>query len=262
MIKERKPKEKVLTKKKINTDAPTKVILENGSKKKAKKNNVAVFSFDTRISAAYMYIQETLCKISLFKNISKKNNTKKVLIVFLGLIIIVILFFSYCTIATTSKLFYKKMVTKTSSKPTWGPAEAFFSSQVKVMGARQLPKGCDHWRNQCWRDAIASGVVKFIATPARVLIPGYEHKPIVFAYFKNTTTATGVSGYYNFLPIYLDDGTPVDRDITGGVSLEVDWVYGSNDGLIIHENKTGYCFESYFDAKSKTWLNRSAICPI
>jgi hypothetical protein len=121
---------------------------------------------------------------------------------------------------------------------------------VKVGNVGQLPVGCTSWKQQCWKDAVANGTVKFIATSAKMT--GVNDRPIMFAYFRNTTTAFGVTGQWNYLPFYADDGTTF-TEIGGGVSSEADWVYGTEKGIISHEKQTDLCYEMAWDAVGKGW---------
>jgi hypothetical protein len=130
-----------------------------------------------------------------------------------------------------------------------------------VVGANQLPPGCNTWKDQCWRDSVANGTVKFIATSA--IMTGYSTRPIVFAYFRNTSTMFGVTGLWNYLPFYADDGSPFGPDIFGGSYSETDRVYGTAKnvangtagGIIIHDKSTGLCCELAWDTAQKSWDN-------
>ncbi len=75
----------------------------------------------------------------------------------------------------------------------------------QISGANQLPAGCISVEQQCWKDAVANGKVKFAATSATMT--GYNSRPVVFAYFRNTETAFGVTGLWNTLVMYADDGS-------------------------------------------------------
>ena len=138
---------------------------------------------------------------------------------------------------------------------------------VKAVGADQLPAGCNSWTQQCWKDAVANGTVKFIATSATML--GYNYRPVVFAYFRNTATAFGVTGLWNVLAFYADDGSIAGADIFGGSSQELDWVYGNANGIIGHVRDTGTCFQdSWFPPTTQlnvghnVWANAPVACPL
>jgi hypothetical protein len=143
-------------------------------------------------------------------------------------------------------------------KTSWPPS-TITPPGTKVFGANQLPVGCDHWAQQCWRDAVANGTVKFIATPATMT--GYDNRPIVVAYFRNTSTMFGVTGMWNSLPIHADDGSLVGADIFGGGSQEEDWVYGNNEAFIVHCKGDARCPQMYWYAAGHTWSPRPADCP-
>ena len=122
---------------------------------------------------------------------------------------------------------------------------------VKVGNVGQLPVGCTSWKQQCWKDAVANGTVKFIATSAKMT--GYNDRPVMKAYFRNTSTQFGVTGLWNALEFYADDGSPIGADISGGGSSEVDWVYGTAKGHIAHEKQTDLCYEIAWNAAEKAW---------
>lgn len=144
---------------------------------------------------------------------------------------------------------------------SWPPANITSTMATQVFGANQLPVGCNHAADQCWRDAVANGTVKFLATTA--VMTGLNNRPIDYAYFRNTSTQFGVTGLWNVLPIYADDGSLAASDIFAGGSSEVDWVYvnPNGGGAISHEKSTGLCYELYFTL-ANSWSSRSVTCPL
>lgn len=134
----------------------------------------------------------------------------------------------------------------------WPPA-AITAVGTKVFTANQLPNGCNAAAEQCWKDAVKNGTVKFVASGAT-----QNGRAIVFAYFRNTSTAFGVTGLWNVLPIYADDGSLAASDISGGISTEIDYVQGSTVGAIVHEKVNGMCFEFFL---SGNWISRAVACP-
>ena len=150
---------------------------------------------------------------------------------------------------------------------TAGVSACVYPMGVKVFGAGQLPTGCNTWKDQCWADSVANGTVKWIATTATMT--GYNNRPIVFAFIHNTTT-----GLWDDVPFYADDGTTF-TDISGGVSSEIDWVYGTDytdgtpNGIILHDKSTGLCFEDRWypagdpSGNSNVWATNGVVvtCP-
>lgn len=131
---------------------------------------------------------------------------------------------------------------------------------VIVGNVGQLPQGCNTWKDQCWRDSVANGTVKFIATTAKMT--GYSDRSVVFAYFRNTSTAWGVTGLWNYLPFYVDDGSIFGSDLSGGSSAEVDWEYGTPNGVILHDKATGLCSELSWIVSERLWATNGAVtCP-
>lgn len=131
-------------------------------------------------------------------------------------------------------------------------------TNTKIFTANQLPSGCNSLASQCWKDAIANGTVKFIATTATMT--NYNSRPVMFAYFRNTTTFFGVTGMWNYLPIYADDGSLVDQDISGGVAQEIDWVLGNDLGILVHVKETNTCVQRSWNLLQKTWTDAPAPC--
>ncbi len=121
---------------------------------------------------------------------------------------------------------------------------------VKVVGTNELPAGCTFWADQCWKDSVANGTVKFIATPA--LMIGYNNRPVVFAYYRLYSTIFKAN-QWNYLPIYADNGSLVGSNIFGGNIEEIDFAQGSAKGIIIHSKTVGLCYETAWDSTQKSW---------
>lgn len=131
---------------------------------------------------------------------------------------------------------------------------------VKVFGAGEIPAGCTSWFQQCWKDLVKNGGMKFIETPQ--VMTGINSRPIVFAFYKNA------SGLWNALPIYRDTGELVGAEISGGVSVEVDWVIGTTHGIIQHDLSLNTCYEMTWyppttqsGVSSNIWGNKQISCP-
>ena len=122
---------------------------------------------------------------------------------------------------------------------------------VKVVGTNELPAGCTFWADQCWKDSVANGTVKFIATPA--LMIGYNNRPVVFAYYRLFSTVFKVNAW-NYLAIYADDGSLVGSNISGGSREEIDFAQGSAKGVIVHSKPTGDCYEMAWNSPQKLWM--------
>ena len=154
---------------------------------------------------------------------------------------------------------YQKKSGSCSAPAVWstGVSGCVTPSGIKVFGANLLPVGCDHWTQECWKNASADGTVKFISTP--VLTPVYGDRPLMFAYYRHNSTAFGVTGLWQFLIMYADDGSPAGFDIAGGSAAEVDWVYGTSTGIIYHDKALDYCGHFHFDATIASLENRSPV---
>ncbi|MEK7604725.1 MAG: hypothetical protein AAB442_02950 [Patescibacteria group bacterium] len=142
----------------------------------------------------------------------------------------------------------------------WWAAARIYAMGVKVVGANQLPPGCNTWAQQCWKEAVANGTVKFVATSAA----DHTGRPIIFAFFRNNTTMFGVTGLWETLPVYADDGTFAGSDIGGGVASEVDLIFGSLNGGVVHEVASDRCFEKYYFVNPQnggtSWSVRPVTC--
>lgn len=143
---------------------------------------------------------------------------------------------------------------------TVGVNACVYPVESQALGANQLPHGCNSWKDQCWRDAVTDGTVKWVTTSA--IMTGYSNRPVVFAYFRNTAELFGVTGMWNYLPVYADDGSFVSQDISGGVAQEVDWVYGNTNGVIAHIKDGNTCVQQFWDVVRNVWQNMPIVCPV
>jgi hypothetical protein len=152
-------------------------------------------------------------------------------------------------------------VVMTVADPTaWWPPATITPVGVKVFGAAQIPAGCTSWFQQCWKDLVKSGGMKFIETPA--VMTGVNSRPIVFAFYQNA------SGIWKVLPMYRDTGELVSSDISSGVSIEIDWAQGTTLGGAFHEKTSGDCYETTWfpptttpGVRSAEWANTKVTCP-
>ena len=204
-----------------------------------------------------------LFSLTFFRGILKDRVVCYSFFGLLSILVVSFIFFITCEILYFGGLQYTRGHTPIAvyETPAWLPKGTFIPFGIKVVGVRQLPSGCNHSTDACWKKSIESGLVKFIGTPAKIMIPGYENRNIMFAFFKNTSKEYGAAGLYNCLPMYADDGSLVGPDIFGGITSEIDWVYGSVNGVIIHDKNSGNCYEKFFNKKGSAWLTRSTVCP-
>jgi hypothetical protein len=135
----------------------------------------------------------------------------------------------------------------------WNGTFCVIPMGTKVVGANQLPPGCNTWKDQCWRDAVANGTVKLVESTAKEI--GLNDRPMMFAFFRNSTT-----GKWGFTPFYGDDGSTF-TEIGGQSTVEIDWVYGNEIGVVFHDATRNSCGQSLWDAPTKTWFSRPTSCP-
>ena len=128
---------------------------------------------------------------------------------------------------------------------------------VKVTGTNKLPAGCLDVHDQCWRDSVANGTVKWILTPA--VATGVDNRPVAFAYFFNAATPSPTNGNYNSTIFFADTGLPISNRISDGNISEIDWVIGTAKGLISHYKPlvgSAYCLEmSWYPPTTQTGVN-------
>jgi len=123
----------------------------------------------------------------------------------------------------------------------------------------QLPVGCTSWTQSCWAN---STEVKWVESSAPMI--GLNTRPVRFAFFRNATVFGGINGMWNTIPFYADSKEPVYQDISGGIPQEIDRVYGTSTGLIMHMKASGLCTQQIWHLLSKTWSwdpSVSVICP-
>lgn len=147
-----------------------------------------------------------------------------------------------------------------------GTQVAIYPMGTKVLSANQLPAGCTSTLQQCWRESVLNGTVKFIETSAVMvgLSNGRDTRPIVFAYY---VTADGTK--WDTQPFYSDTGDPTvgngSGNLTGGGSFVVDWLYGNSQGTILHALNACYQFK-WFPAgdpggNANVWATEPVACP-
>lgn len=147
----------------------------------------------------------------------------------------------------------------------WNPKPTFIPQGTSMTAPNQLPAGCTTKTQQCWKDAVMNGMVKLSPTTATQV--GENSRPIVFAYFKNTSCQFGVCGLWNYLPMYADTGELVGGDINGGVSSEVDPVVTNALGIIVRDKPSNTCYQVAWDATHHVWnvngngTNTPVACP-
>jgi hypothetical protein len=151
-------------------------------------------------------------------------------------------------------------ITTVADPTAWWPPTTITPVGVKVFGAGLIPAGCTSWTQQCWKDLVKNGGMKFIETPA--VMVGSNSRQIVAPFYQNA------SGFWNILPTYKDTGEPVGGDIGSGVSIEIDWAQGTTRGFIVHEKVSGHCYEMAWyppttqqGVASNIWDSVQVTCP-
>lgn len=132
-----------------------------------------------------------------------------------------------------------------------------------VVGANQLPAGCTEITQQCWKDSVQNGTVKFIETSAKMvgLSNGRDIRPIVFAYY-----ITENSQLWNARPFYADTGEPISGpSLNGGVTDSIEKTWGNEMGIITLA--AGSCWQKKWypagdpSGNANIWANEPTACP-
>lgn len=155
----------------------------------------------------------------------------------------------------------------------------------KVYGASTLPGLCQSTSKICWTDSVANGTVKWIATSAMSsgAIPvANSTRPIVFAYYSNYAGQVPGSGplFWKVAPVYADTGAlampslgfvntnpALSASLEGGDVAEIDWVMGTERGLIVHYKGSGGCYLADWNQAFNGWNSSnmtsrpSVTCP-
>ncbi len=141
----------------------------------------------------------------------------------------------------------------------------------KVYGANTLPGLCQSTSKLCWTDSVANGTVKWIATSAMSTgaIPvANSARPMVFAYYSNYAGQIPGTGplFWKVAPVYADTGAlampslgfvntnpALSASLEGGEIAEIDWVMGTERGLIVHYKASGGCYLADWNQAFNGW---------
>ncbi len=133
---------------------------------------------------------------------------------------------------------------------SWWPPANITPMGTKVYGSEavRLPVDCTKESQQCWKDLVKSGAIKWLATSATMtgLESPLNTRPVVIAfYLDNKIGYNGQVGLYHTHIIYADTGEKIGgTDITnGGSASDVDWVVGNNLGVLFRDKRSGACLQ-------------------
>lgn len=144
-----------------------------------------------------------------------------------------------------------------NSPQVWNGSFCVYPQGTKVAVANQLPQGCNTWKDPCWAKALKDGTVKLVSTSATMT--GYSNRPVMIAYYKNTMSFAGVSGLWDTLIVYADDGSPVGGDISDGGTQPIDWMTANATGPVRHFGDTGTCAQGFW--AGTFWDYGPTACP-
>jgi hypothetical protein len=133
----------------------------------------------------------------------------------------------------------------------------------------RLPVTCTSETQQCWKDLVMSGAIKWVSTSATMI--GMDSRPIVIAIFiDNKIGYNGQDGLYHTHLVYADTGGKVGgNDITdGGSASDFDWVVGNVDGALFRDKRDGACWQLKWNppttqsgVASSVWNYTKVTCP-
>lgn len=162
---------------------------------------------------------------------------------------------------------------------------------IPLIGANQLAQGCSSIAQQCWKDAIANGTVKAIASGATdgagqaVIFVFFQQPPAANTYTTNGVTTTepiaGAKPIWIIYPLRSSDGAtttdsagvPVSHfdstidQLGNGWGTEVVAVWGSQNGAIFKlkvDFQADYCGEYFYNKATNQWnstMGPSFPCP-
>lgn len=134
----------------------------------------------------------------------------------------------------------------------------------------RLPTQCTSDAQQCWKDLLANGSIKWAATSATMTGTTLANRPIVIGlYVDNKIGYNGQDGLFHFQVYFADTGErAVGNDITsGGLAVDLDWVYGNNLGALLRDKRDGACWQLKWNppttqsgVDSNVWNFRQVNC--
>lgn len=130
-----------------------------------------------------------------------------------------------------------------------------------------LPADCKITGDECWKEAVRNGTIKFLATTAKN--PNQPTRPIAFGFYKTVSTILwpGKLAYCE-KPFFADDGTlvaPNDPVENRCVLAEHVFAVGNNFGEIIQQknynNGVIACFQQKYNTSLDGWDYSETPCP-
>lgn len=124
------------------------------------------------------------------------------------------------------------------AKPWWPPTVT--AKEVKVLSSEpsQLPAGCLSFTENCFKDFVAAGKAKALATDQTMtgLASPDDKRSLVTLVYKTP------SGKPQITMFFLDNGQVAVQDkIDVNVADPFDWIMGNAQGFILKDTKTGIC---------------------
>ncbi len=159
----------------------------------------------------------------------------------------------------------------TIAAAAWWPPKNVAPMGTKVFGTdlTQLPADCTSETQQCWKDLVMSGAIKFVSTSATMV--GFNNRPIVIANFYDAKMGNnGPYGLYHTHLVYADTGEKVGgNDITnGGMAVDLDWNVGNAEGELFRDLRDGACWQLRWNppttqsgVSSNVWNYTLVTCP-
>jgi hypothetical protein len=128
---------------------------------------------------------------------------------------------------------------------------------------QQLPAGCLSFTDTCFKNFVASGKAKVVATDQTMvgLASPNDKRPIVTVGFITP------SGKPQLTMFYADTGEPAVTDkIDVNINDPFDWVTGNEQGYLWKRTSNGVCYQwkwyySISGSSGLFWSNEIVTCP-
>lgn len=136
----------------------------------------------------------------------------------------------------------------------WPPATIAPVGQI-VTGMNVLPGTEVAIGDMAWQAAVRDGTVKFVDTG--MIQTGADTRPVVWAIMRYGERA------WCFAPVHRDDGSASLQRTNPGTqcnSEEIDYVVGTESGLLRHFPGRNQCFEVFWDLEGRNH-DRVVACP-
>lgn len=130
-----------------------------------------------------------------------------------------------------------------------------------------LPPECKIWTDDCWKESVKNGTIKFVETTAKD--PNYPTRSLVFALYKTVSTSIfpGQMLYCSKI-FFADDGSRWTSNLSvedGCGTWELVYQTGNSIGAIVSQKNpttgVGTCYQRNYSASVNGWRDDPVTCP-